>query len=277
MSSSMRRMRHSAETISSTSMNSTWSTGRKRARWLLRRLSNSRRSSQARTTVCAVAPCLTAFWLEAALPCSVRGPVEDSEFCRLARICAGVDMRGPPLRLHHIEGGPNFRGWRAAVVWRFPPCFVPFTKQRREFSGAVNASWPGPQTKDESGRERFMMRFSRGRDQEAGLRLAVEPAMLFQGIERGADYRVHGHFHFVAFGYAETLVEDFGAQAALKPFALLKPFPNRRIDIALAGVELEAIEDFGSDLEIVTDLVSAQILGREIGDHSAGVERDAQA
>src|SRR5579884_70633 len=94
MSSSMRRMRHSAETISSTSMNSTWSTGRKRARWLLRRLSNSRRSSQARTTVCAVAPCLTAFWLEAALPCSVRGPVEDSEFCRLARICAGVDMRG---------------------------------------------------------------------------------------------------------------------------------------------------------------------------------------
>src|SRR5258708_3030968 len=57
-----------------------------------RKASYAAASSPARTTAFDLTPCLRAFWEEAALPSSVRGPVECWALARLAADWVDVDM-----------------------------------------------------------------------------------------------------------------------------------------------------------------------------------------
>src|ERR1017187_8783372 len=70
---------------------SSWElTGWKTARRSSLRWATSWRSSRRTTAkVEAVNPCLRAFWVERALPCGVRGPVDLAALARLAASCSG--------------------------------------------------------------------------------------------------------------------------------------------------------------------------------------------
>ena len=78
-----------------------------------------------------------------------------------------------------------------------------------------------------------------------------------------------------AFCDAECLIEDLLLQPILNPRAIQQPFAHRRLDIALAGINLKFFQNGGREFEAVGDAIALHILCGELCHDAAGVQHNS--